>query len=113
MNSNLTLNHFRAPKGENVEPPSSSHPIHTSSYELRPGFIAMVREHPFAGLKMRIHTPIFMNLSNFALTIAGMNQETLKWKLFPFSLKGRAKQWYSLPIKSAEGRWEALRDNFF
>jgi hypothetical protein len=25
-----------------------------------------------------------------------MNQETLEWKLFPFSLKGRAKQWYSL-----------------
>jgi hypothetical protein len=42
------------------------------------------------------------------LTIAGMNQETLKWKLFPFSLTGRMKQWYSLSIKSAEGRWEAL-----
>jgi hypothetical protein len=42
-------NHF-APKGELVEPPQSSKPIIASSYELHPGFIAMVRNQAFSGL---------------------------------------------------------------
>jgi hypothetical protein len=42
------------------------------------------------------------------LVIVGMSQATLKWKLFPFSLTGRAKQWYSLNVRSMEGDWERL-----
>jgi hypothetical protein len=41
-----------------------------------------------------------------------MAQETLKWILFPFSLTGRAKQWYNLNIRSVEGKWEVLREQF-
>jgi hypothetical protein len=40
---------YSAPKGELLEPPPSSHPILTNGYELRPAFIAMVREQPFSG----------------------------------------------------------------
>ena len=45
----LSINQFSAPKGEFVEPPQSSKPITASSFELRPGFIAMVREQNFSG----------------------------------------------------------------
>jgi hypothetical protein len=48
MNSSPTLAQILALKGENLESPSSSHHIHTSGYELRPGFIAMAREQSFA-----------------------------------------------------------------
>jgi len=41
-----------------------------------------------------------------------MNHETLKWKLFPFSLSKRAKQWYIHTIRSVEGDWKELRDKF-
>ena len=37
-------------QGEFVEPPQSLKPIMASSYELRPGFIAMVQEQAFLGL---------------------------------------------------------------
>jgi hypothetical protein len=39
-----------APKGELLEPPPSLHPILTNGYELRPAFIAMVREQSFSGV---------------------------------------------------------------
>ena len=39
-----TIQNLSAPKGEFIEPPQSSKPIIASSYELRPGFIAMVQE---------------------------------------------------------------------
>ena len=45
----LSIHEFSAPKGEFLEPPQSSKPITASSFELRPGFIAMVREQSFSG----------------------------------------------------------------
>ena len=45
-----TIHQLSAPKGEFLEPPQSSKPIIASSYELRPGFIAMVWEQAFLGL---------------------------------------------------------------
>ena len=40
--------HLAAPKGASVEPPPSSQPILSPSYELHPSFIAMVQEQSFA-----------------------------------------------------------------
>ena len=41
-----------------------------------------------------------------------MSDETLRWKFFPFSLTGRAKQWYSQTIGSMQGDWETLCSKF-
>jgi len=105
-----TIYNLSAPKGEFVEPPQSSKPITTSSNELRPGFIAMVREQTFSGLE---HENPYHHLREFeqlcaCLTIAGMSHETLRWKLFPFSLDERAKQWYAHNVGKVAGDWDEL-----
>ena len=41
-----------------------------------------------------------------------MAQETLRWKLFPFSLKEREEQWYTCTIGSMCGDWKDLRADF-
>jgi hypothetical protein len=41
-----------------------------------------------------------------------MSQETLKWKLFLFSLTGLAKLWYTQNIGSVQGEWEVLQTKF-
>jgi hypothetical protein len=41
-----------------------------------------------------------------------MKHETLKWKLFSFSLSDRAKQWYAHNSRSVSGNWEELREKF-
>jgi len=41
-----------------------------------------------------------------------MSDETLKWKLFPFSLTGKARYWYKLNIGSAHGDWKKLYNSF-
>ena len=89
----LSINQFSAPKGEFLEPPKSSKPIIASGFELHPGFIAMVQEQSFSGYD---HENPYDHLREFeqlcsCLSIAGMAQETLRWKLFPFSLAERAK----------------------
>jgi hypothetical protein len=41
-----------------------------------------------------------------------MTQESIRWKLFPLSLSERAEQWYTDTVKSVNGDWGKLRDNF-
>jgi hypothetical protein len=42
-----------------------------------------------------------------------MTQETLRGKLFPFSLTGKAKQWYTFARESMIGDWDELKDKFY
>jgi hypothetical protein len=39
-----------------------------------------------------------------------MNQDTLQWKLFPFSLTGEAKIWYDRKAGRVGGDWIKLKD---
>ena len=76
----ISIQNLSAPKGEFVEPPQSSKPITSSSFELRPGFIAMVREKTFSGYDNEnpcYHLREFEQLCS-CLSIAGTAQETLR-----------------------------------
>jgi len=93
----LSIHQLSAPSGEFLVPPQSSKPITASGFELRPGSIAMVREQPFSGYELENpYHPLreFEQLCS-CLSIAGMAQETIRWKLFPFYLAEKAKQWYT------------------
>ena len=57
------------------------------------------------------HLQAFEELCS-CLVIPGMSQESLRWKLFPFSLVGKAEQWYTHNVGNANGDWEELRDDF-
>ena len=83
-------------------PPESSEPIITPGYELRLCFIKLICDQFFSG--EGDENP-YSHLQEFeqtcaCLRIASMSNETLRWKLFPFSLMGRAKHWYSQTVGS-------------
>ena len=93
MDDIMPINQFAAPTGAQLEPLESSKPILTPGYELRLSLISMVHEQSFSG--EGDESP-YTHLREFEKTcaclhIAGMSHETLKWKLFPFSLTGRVK----------------------
>jgi hypothetical protein len=73
--------YFSAPKGEYLEPATSSHPIEAEGYEIHLDFISLVRELNFAGGSDE--NP-YTHLQDFeeicaTLMISRMNHETLKW----------------------------------
>ena len=93
MDNIIPINQFAAPTGAQLEPLESSKPILTPSYELRPSLINLVQEQSFSGEGTENS---YTHLREFEQTcaclhIASMSHETLKWKLFLFSLMGRAK----------------------
>ena len=96
---------FATPMCIILEPPPSSKPILTNSYEIRPCFITKVQELSFSGGKddnPYAHLREFEQVCS-CLHISGMSHETLKWKLFPFSLMGLAKLWHARIIESVQG----------
>jgi len=46
------------------------------------------------------------------IRIKGVSDETIQWKLFPFSLTGKAKYWYKLNVGRVQGDWEKLCNQF-
>ena len=105
---------FSAPRSEFYEPSPSSEPIYTTGYEICPELISMVRENPFSGFDLENpyhHLRDFEQVCS-CLKIRGMRQETVRWKLFPFSIQERAKQWYTSTVGCVNSSWEKLRDRF-
>jgi hypothetical protein len=105
---------FSALEGKYLEPATPSHLIEAEGYEIHPDFISLVRELNFAG---GLDKNPYRHLQHFeeicdTLMISGMNHEALKWKAFPFSLTGWAKQWYKLHVSSCHGSWVILKDQF-
>ena len=101
-------------KGEFCELPQSSKWISSARYELHPLFLAMVQEQSFVG---RDNENPYHHLLEFdelcsCLMISGMTQETLTWKLVPYSLMETVKQWYT-HVKSPNGDWNDLQDRFY
>jgi nitrogen fixation protein FixH len=65
----------------------------------------MVQNQSFSG---KVDENPYLHLQEFeqtcdCLRIEGMSDETLRWKPFPFSLKGRAKKWYNRTIEKKQG----------
>ena len=105
---------YATPMSARLEPPKSIEPILTPGYELHPCFIKLIRDQSFSG---EGNENPYSHQQEFAQTyaclcIAGMSDETLRWKLFLFSLIGRAKQWYSQTVGSMHGDWEMLCSKF-
>ena len=95
---------YAKPMSASLKPPESSDPIITPSYELRPCLRKLIWDKSFS--REGNENP-YSHLWEFAQTcaclrIAGMSDMTLRWKLFPFPLTGRAKHWYSQTVGSMQ-----------
>ena len=100
MDHNIPINRYANPTGTHLIPPESSQPITTPGFEISPKFIEFVKKEPFSG---EGEANPFSHLLKFnqicsLIRIKGMSDETLQWKLFPFSLTGEAKHWYKLNV---------------
>ena len=67
-----------------------------ANFELKPAFITMVQASLFGG---KAHEDANAHLQHFleicsTFTIKRVTQEAIRLHLFPFSLLGKAKQWF-------------------
>jgi hypothetical protein len=81
-------------------------------FEIKTSTIRMVQHSPFTGNEdLNLHLQAFVQLCQ-TFNMDGVTQDQMRARLFPFSLLGKALQWfYSQPAKTVQD-WNALMRAF-
>jgi hypothetical protein len=83
------------------------------NFELKPTLINMVQQSPFCGKASEdanAHLQHFVEICS-TFTIQGVTQDAVHLHLFPFSLLGKAEQWF-YSNKKAVSTWEKCSNAF-
>ncbi|KAJ9132909.1 hypothetical protein P3X46_033728 [Hevea brasiliensis] len=96
--------------------PSITRPrVEANNFELKPALCQMVQQSQFGGNPSEsphVHLAHFLEISDM-LKKNGVSDDAIRLRLFPFSLKDRAKEWlHSLPKddESLYEAWERYKD---
>jgi hypothetical protein len=93
--ANKTLHEFSALITTNIHTGSAVN-VGENGFELKPALINMVQASQFSG---KAHEDASAHLQHFlkicsTFTINGVTKDAILLRLFPFSLLGKAKQWF-------------------
>ena len=109
-----TLREFSAPTTANIKTgPEVAIGDGDIGFELKPALINMVQANQFCG---KAHEDASAHLQHFleicsTFTIKGVSRDAVLLRLFPFSLLGRAKQWF-YATKANNTTWDACSTAF-
>lgn len=83
-------------------------------FELRPDFVKVLKMDTFGG---RLGEAISSHIEHFLLKCEqedckGVSKDSLRLKLFPYTLRGRAKGWYEMIDTPRFNAWRLLNSAF-
>ena len=91
-----TLHEFSAPTTANIRTRPNVN-VGDNGFKLKPDLINMVQASQFCGKAHEdasAHLQHFLEISS-TFTIKGVTKDTILLRLFPYSLLGKAKQWFN------------------
>jgi hypothetical protein len=106
------INDFSAPSSANVRTGPETN-IGDDSFKVKSALINLVQQSPFYGKASddaNAHLQHFLVICS-TFTIQGVTQDAVHLHLFPFSLLGKAKQWF-YSNKEAVSTWEKCSNAF-
>ena len=102
------------PNAQFIANPITSPEIKAESFEVTPGLLNLIAKEQFGGSASEdasMHLQDFCEICDMQ-KFKIMDNDIVKLKLFPFSLRGRAKDWLlSLPNGSI-GTWDNMKEAF-
>jgi hypothetical protein len=110
-----SLRDYASPRCEDIKVQELDSKLEATKYEIKARIIEMAVATPFEGMDMEKpyrHIRHFTTLCN-TVRQEGVPDEWLKWNLFPYSLAGEAKMWYSFASFEVEGNWNKLTKKFY
>ena len=88
--------------------------VQANNFEIKPSFIQMVQSNQFGGMSKddpNAHIAYFLEVCDL-YKINGVSEDAVRLRVFPFSLRDRAKEWLnSLPPGSIT-TWDELVQRF-
>jgi hypothetical protein len=109
-----SLRDYASPRCEDIRVQESDSKLEATKYEIKSKIIEMAAANPFEGMVTENpyrHIRHFTTLCN-TVHQEGVPDEWFKWNLFPYSLAGEAKTWYSFASFEVEGNWNKLTKSF-
>ncbi|XP_042022905.1 uncharacterized protein LOC121770193 [Salvia splendens] len=97
-----------------TNPPVNNAGIAANSFELRPGLIDRAEANAFGGTgseDANKHLTKFIQISN-TVKANGVTDEQVRLRLFPFSLKDEARDWYDSMGPNSVPTWDAMVELF-
>ena len=111
----ITLSDYARPSVMGTQSSIVLPPIMAQNFELKPGFIQMLQQSAqFNGLAdedPNSHVENFLEVCDM-LKINGVTDDAIKLRAFPFSLKGKAKQWLQSLPRASITTWEEMVETF-
>jgi hypothetical protein len=104
---------YASPRCEDIRVQVSDSKLKATKYDIKSKIIEMVAANPFEGMVTENpyrHIRHFATLRNTVRQ--GVVDEWFKWNLFPYSLAGEAKTWYSFASFEVEGNENKLTKKF-
>jgi hypothetical protein len=109
-----SLRDYASPRCEDIRVQESDSKLEVIKYEIKSKIIEMAAANPFEGMVTENpyrHIRHFTMLCN-TVRQEGVPDEWFKWNLFPYTLVGEAKTWYSFASFEVEGNWNKLTKKF-
>jgi hypothetical protein len=109
-----SLRDYASTRCEDIKVQESDLKLEATKYEIKARIIEMAAATPFEGMETENpyrHIRQFTTLCNM-MHQEGVPNEWFKWNLFPYSLVGEAKTWYSFAFFEVEGNWNKLTKTF-
>jgi hypothetical protein len=108
-----SLRDYTSPRCEDIKVQESDSMLEATKYEIKSKIIEMVAANLFGGMVMEKPYRQIRRFTTLCNTVRqGVPNEWLKWNLFPYSLAGEAKTWYSFASFEVEGNWNKLTKMF-
>ncbi|KAH6803866.1 hypothetical protein C2S51_032113 [Perilla frutescens var. frutescens] len=88
--------------------------INANNFELKSGLIGMVQQHQYGGHKTEnpnAHLQQFLEICS-TIKMNGVSDDSIRLRLFSFSLRDASKDWYHSLDLSTVDTWEALAHKF-
>ncbi|XP_030969898.1 uncharacterized protein LOC115990189 [Quercus lobata] len=88
--------------------------INANNFELKPTLISMVQQAQFSGSPLddpNIHLAMFLEICN-TVKMNGVTEDTIRLRLFPFSLRDKARGWLQSLQPGSITSWQEMAEMF-